>query len=1206
MKFREIFRYELAYQVRRVTTWVYFVVLFLFGFLIMRSVEPEDGAFLNTPAFVAFFTLMSGVIWLLMAAPVAGGVAARDIETRIHPLTYTAPVSKTEYLGGRFLAAFVLNASMLLAIQVGFLLSCVLPGIRADLVGPFLPELATPFLFIALPNAFVASAIQFSVALRHGRAMAGYVASVLLIVTSLVIGTIVAELFEQRVLGKLIDFVGFFIIREMEALTPIERNTGAIVLQGTVFANRLVWIGVGIGALALTYRRFRFEHPFDSLRSLRAGQWIRIRRRTKPMADIAIAVSARIAIPDVQRSFGFATYARQTLTLAWTSFRAIAKSRTGLTLIGVLALGSAFVSTEWMLHMEEIPLLPRTEEVLAFYAPSLRSVQTLWIVIPLLIVFYGGELVWRERDAGVSEIVDTSPVPEWVLFLGKFLGLGLVIAAWMAILMAAGMLVQVRLGYPEFDIGLYLKALFGFQLTDYLLFALLVLVVHTVVDQKHLGHVAALAAYGFVVFAPSLGIEHRLLVYGSDLGWSHTPMAGFGPFIGPWLWFKLYWAAWAVLLAVAARLFVARGREAGLGVRFHMARHRFTRATAGVTTTAVALIVAAGGFIFYNTNVLNAYRTAAEWSERRAEYERRYGQYEGIPQPQLTGITLHVEILPERREVEIRGTYRLVNNSSAAIDSIHLATAPGVTTGEAAFDRPARPAVVDDDLNYRIYSLAKPLPPGDSVELRFDVRDAPRGFTNDGVDADVAANGTYINNLTWLPAIGYRANRELNDAVERRAHGLAPQPAIPSLDDTEATRVRVERVSVETIVGTAHDQTAVAPGALRRTWTDPSTGSGQAARRYFHYATDTPIGNEYALFSAKYALHEAEWSTSGQKVAIQVFHHPGHTQNLDRTVRSAQASLSYYTTEFGPYPFRHVRFIEHPGRGRGMHADNNTVDYQEGFSLLNPRPDFDPDLPFAVIAHEVAHQWWGTQLAYARVEGAGVLSESLATYSSMRLIEETLSAEQLRRYLRFLRLEYQLPRSRALPPLLRATDRFLFYRKGPLALYGLSEYIGKERVHEALRRLLEKHRSGEPPLPTTLDLYRELKVVTPDEFQTLLHDLFEVNAFWDLWTDAVRAEPTAAGQWQLTLDVRARKTVVDLEGREAEVPMDEWIEIGVYAQNGEVLYLQKHRIGAGKQTITVTVSREPDRAGIDPRYLLNDWNVGDNVMPLKPIDDGFP
>jgi len=184
-----------------------------------------------------------------------------------------------------------------------------------------------------------------------------------------------------------------------------------------------------------------------------------------------------------RRGFGFAAYARQTLALTSRSFRTTARSRTGLTVVGVLALGSAFFSTEWFLFMEMIPLLPRTEEVLEFYTPGL-DFQTLWVVIPLLIVFYAGELIWQERDAGVSEIVDTAPVPEWVLFLGKFLGLALVIVVWMAFLMAAGMLVQVYLGYPVFNIGLYLKALFVFQLADYLLFALLVLVVHVVVDQK--------------------------------------------------------------------------------------------------------------------------------------------------------------------------------------------------------------------------------------------------------------------------------------------------------------------------------------------------------------------------------------------------------------------------------------------------------------------------------------------------------------------------------------------------------------------------------------------------------------------------------------------------------------------------------------------------------------------------------------------------
>ena len=130
--------------------------------------------------------------------------------------------------------------------------------------------------------------------------------------------------------------------------------------------------------------------------------------------------------------------------------------------------------------------------------------------------------------------------------------------------------------------------------------------------------------------------------------------------------------------------------------------------------------------------------------------------------------------------------------------------------------------------------------------------------------------------------------------------------------------------------------------------------------------------------------------------------------------------------------------------------------------------------------------------------------------------------------------------------MLRALDPYLSYRKGPFALYALSEYIGEERVNGALRRLLEKHRPAEAPLATTLDLYRELQAVTPDSLQYLLHDLFEVNTFWELETERVTAEQTEAGTWQVTLDVRARKVVVDSAGVETEVPMNEWVEIGIF------------------------------------------------------------
>ena len=83
----------------------------------------------------------------------------------------------------------------------------------------------------------------------------------------------------------------------------------------------------------------------------------------------------------------------------------------------------------------------------------------------------------------------------------------------------------------------------------------------------------------------------------------------------------------------------------------------------------VPLVLATGGFIFFNTNVVNDYHDADARAARRAEYERRYGRYERAVQPRVAGTRLHVEIYPGERAVAVRGTFRLVNRSDVAIDT---------------------------------------------------------------------------------------------------------------------------------------------------------------------------------------------------------------------------------------------------------------------------------------------------------------------------------------------------------------------------------------------------------------------------------------------------------------------------------------------------------------------------------------------------------
>ena len=38
-----------------------------------------------------------------------------------------------------------------------------------------------------------------------------------------------------------------------------------------------------------------------------------------------------------------------------------------------------------------------------------------------IIIFYSGELVWRERDANLNQVLDAYPLQRWVLFCSKLL-----------------------------------------------------------------------------------------------------------------------------------------------------------------------------------------------------------------------------------------------------------------------------------------------------------------------------------------------------------------------------------------------------------------------------------------------------------------------------------------------------------------------------------------------------------------------------------------------------------------------------------------------------------------------------------------------------------------------------------------------------------------------------------------------------------------
>lgn len=632
----EVFRFELAYQLRRVSTRLYFGLFLGFALALAYVIlldARDDGYFFNAPIVTGLITIVASMLSLLVTCGVAGDAATRDAQVRLDSLLYTTPLRKLPFLSGRFFGAFAVSALLLLAVPIGLLLATGLPGIEAQVLGPFRPgAYLFSYLFFALPNAFVATAVLFALAAITRRAITAYAGAVVLF-----FGAFIAEGFIGGSLGKwglakLADPLGYTTLHALwRSYNPLQKNTLMVGFEQSLVSNRLLWLGVGATILALAYVRFRFAHDTAG------GGW-----RRAAVEDVPAVRWTGVTVPAARPGFGASARLRQLAAIGTRSFRELFSSRAWwvMPFVAVMFIYTAPEILEVELGTPGAATTARVAGIL--------GASELARLIAILVALSAGELAWREREARMASIADVTPVPEWLSLLGKFLALGLMLALTEFVFLLSGVAVQAMLGYHHFEIGLYIKILFGLQLPGYLLFAALAMAIHVLVNQKYVGNVLAIIAFIGIQLAGELGVEHNLLLYGNAPGWTYSEMGGFGGQIGPWLWFTFYWSGWALLFALITYLFWVHGEESGLRQRLASARRRLTRWPAMIGAAALAIVIGAGGFVFYNTNVLNRYFTEADMDQRRAEYERRYGKYAAVPQPVLAATKLQVDFYPDR------------------------------------------------------------------------------------------------------------------------------------------------------------------------------------------------------------------------------------------------------------------------------------------------------------------------------------------------------------------------------------------------------------------------------------------------------------------------------------------------------------------------------------------------------------------------------
>jgi hypothetical protein len=226
----------------------------------------------------------------------------------------------------------------------------------------------------------------------------------------------------------------------------------------------------------------------------------------------------------------------------------------------------------------------------------------------------------------------------------------------------------------------------------------------------------------------------------------------------------------AVLFIFIAGFFWPRSVVSSFREKWQVAKSNFAGSAkkAFLAVSVVWLLIA--GFVFYNTIVLNPYKSSKERELEAVDYEKKYKKYQEKPLPVLVDISYEIDIFPNDRDVFVKADGRFVNKTEKPIDTLYFNINQ---SWENKIDIDGSEMVLDDEeLGFRIYALGSTLQPGDSMDIHIETAYVTKGFQNYRGNTSIVKNGTFLNNFEILPGLGYSESGELGDKNDRKKYDL--------------------------------------------------------------------------------------------------------------------------------------------------------------------------------------------------------------------------------------------------------------------------------------------------------------------------------------------------------------------------------------------------------------------------------------------------
>jgi ABC-type transport system involved in multi-copper enzyme maturation permease subunit len=1148
------------------------------GAWIFHSIDTSLGgprAWADSEFQTAYVYALIGYLEIAFFVAVAAGMALiRDDEHKVGDLLHSTPLRPSEYVWGKFLAALLAGfaAVLVLPLSTG-LLTHLAPDLgNPDIYGPFrLLAYVRPTLVFLVPVVVFAAGVALALGRWTGRPILVFLFPVIvfLLCQSYLWGTYPPRMSEglSNVL-RYLDPSGFRWLKESWLLTDRGirfYNHRPIVYDMPFLLSRMGFVLAGLLFVDLSRR-----HLAGRLRRPARG------RRAEAAAVGAASHRTLSVLGMRSRPAGF-------LRNAWDVTR--------FELQELAAQPGLYIFIPFILLA--LYILYRDFRGAEFDSPMLLTPGTatvqelsfLTIALGLLFLFYTVESLERERTSGIASLFYATPIQTGAIVAGKVVANLVVLAV--ALLGAFGVVALIMSGQGRV----------GMSVGPFLLVWGLLLTPTMIVWMAFIAAVLALTKSRFATYGVGLGaalltafffmrgymswVGNWPLIGRSSVG-SAVTWTDFGRFEidrGALVLNRLFVLALAALFGwFAGRFLLRRDRDHLHPVLPPADRRRTLRAAVALAMPPLVL-----GFALW-AEVNRGFEGAAARKQHKDYWEKNLNNWAEQPLPYITRVGMDLDLDPDARSFKVDGFYDLQNQKDRPL--YWFPATGGIAWKDLSWTLNGRPYQPENRARLYVFRLDKPLAKGESVRLHFRYRATVLpGVSRNGGDIELGEfllpSGAILTgrNPDFVPKIAFDPKIGVEEDKNRSETRVYPPHFSDGITDSDPDRSAfTQRLRITSPA----DYIVNSTGVL-------TSETVQNGRRVRIWESDYPV----RVFNIAASRHWAVKRGPG----TAVFYYPGHTYNVDTLLDALNGARQYYAQWYMPYPWRELRLNEFPAYAEYARGNATNIFFSEGTGFL-ARVEPGNDVPFAIAAHEAAHQWWGHIMSPGEGPGGIVMAEGAANFATLMLLEQMRGPQARQTFAVKTEADYgerrqpsdELPLAETVERDGRPGDIVVVYNRGGWALWMLYQKMGKDAFLAGVQQFFRTYHNN-PDHPVATDFLTLLRPYAPDKaaFDDVARQMFQQTVIPEFQIEDQSKRPLGGGAWEVTAkvtNVGTGRFPVEVAAAQGDHFDDKGRISSEYHDARTTVVL-----GEGQsQIVHIRCSFEPQRVVIDPDV---------NVMQLQ-------